>query len=58
LINRAIIPAWVSVDGYIEGTPDIPQGFPADDRKNGLDDINYSLFLSPNKTKPFMNCFV
>lgn len=54
LINRAIIPAWVSVDGYIEGTPDIPQGYPADDRKNGLGDINYSLFLSPNKTKPFI----
>ncbi|MFC1816242.1 hypothetical protein ACFL0M_09940 [Thermodesulfobacteriota bacterium] len=26
LINRALIPALVSVDGYIEGTPEIPQG--------------------------------
>lgn len=54
LINRAIIPAWVSVDGFIEGTPDIPQGQPSADRKNGLGDINYSLFFSPNKTKPFI----
>jgi hypothetical protein len=54
LISRALIPAWVSVDGFIEGTPDIPQGRPANDRKNGLGDINYSLFFSPNKTKPFI----
>lgn len=54
LISRALIPAWVSVDGYIEGTPGIPQGQPANDRKSGLGDINYSLFVSPNKTKPFI----
>lgn len=54
LISRAIIPAWVSVDGFIEGTPDIPQGQPSADRKSGLGDINYSLFFSPNKTKPFI----
>ena len=54
LISRALIPAWVSVDGFIEGTPDIPQGRPSNDRKNGLGDINYSLFFSPNKTKPFI----
>ena len=54
LINRAIIPALVSVDGYIEGTPEIPQGYPANDRKTGIGDINYSLFFSPNKTKPFI----
>ena len=54
LINRAIIPAIVSVDGYIEGTPEIPQSQPANDRKTGLGDINYSLFFSPNKTKPFI----
>jgi hypothetical protein len=53
-INRAIVPAWVSVDGYIEGTPDIPQGYPSDDRKSGLGDINYSLFFSPNKTKTYV----
>jgi len=53
LINRALIPAWVSVDGYIEGTPAIPQGQPANDRKSGLGDINYSLFVSPNKTIRF-----
>jgi hypothetical protein len=44
----------VSVDGFIEGTPDISQGRPANDRKNGLGDIDYSLFFSPNKTKPFI----
>jgi hypothetical protein len=54
LISRALIPLWVSVDGFIEGTPDISQGRPANDRKNGLGDINYSLFFSPNKTKPFI----
>lgn len=54
LISRALIPLWVSVDGSIEGTPDIPQGRPANDRKNGLGDINYSLFFSPNKTRPFI----
>jgi hypothetical protein len=54
LISRALIPAWISVDGFIEGTPSIPEGRPANDRKNGLGDINYSLFFSPNKTKPFI----
>jgi len=51
LINRALIPAVVSVDGYIEGTPDIPQGQPSVDRKTGIGDINYSVFLSPAKPK-------
>ena len=51
LINRALIPALVSVDGYIEGTPDIPQGRPSMDRKTGIGDINYSVFLSPAKPK-------
>ena len=54
LINRAIIPAIVSVDGFIEGTPDVPQGQPSPDRESGLGDINYSMFFSPNKTKPFI----
>ena len=47
LINRALIPAVVSVDGFIQGTPGIPEGVPSKDRKTGLGDINYSLFLSP-----------
>lgn len=47
LINRALIPALVSVDGYIEGTDQIPQGSPGRDRKTGLGDMNYSLFFSP-----------
>jgi hypothetical protein len=51
LINRALIPAIVSVDGYIEGTPQIPQGQPSLDRKTGIGDINYSVFLSPAKPK-------
>jgi hypothetical protein len=25
LISQALIPLWVGVDGFIEGTPDIPQ---------------------------------
>jgi hypothetical protein len=54
LISQALIPLWVGVDGFIEGTPDIPQGRPANDRKSGLGDIDYSLFFSPNKTKPFI----
>ena len=54
LISRALIPALVSVDGFIAGTPSIPEGQPSDDRKTGLGDINYSLFFSPNKTKPFI----
>ena len=47
LINRALIPALVSVDGYIEGTESIPQGSRGRERKTGLGDINYSLFFSP-----------
>jgi len=47
LISRALIPAIVSVDGKIEGTPQIPEGKDTGDRKTGLGDINYSLFLSP-----------
>jgi hypothetical protein len=54
LINRAIIPAIVSVDGFIEGTPSIPQGQPAADRKTGLGDINYSLFFSPADASKFI----
>ncbi|MBT8339878.1 MAG: hypothetical protein KJP07_07675 [Desulfatitalea sp.] len=52
LINRAIIPALISVDGYIEGTPDIPQGSAGTDRVTGIGDINYTLFLSPTDSKP------
>lgn len=52
LISRAIIPALVSVDGLIGGTPDIPSGAPGVDRKTGLGDINYSLFFSPTASKP------
>jgi hypothetical protein len=29
LISRALIPLWVCVDGFIEGTPDIHQGRPS-----------------------------
>ena len=54
LINRALIPALASVDGYIEGIPAIPQGKAADDRKTGIGDINYSVFLSPAKPKGFI----
>jgi hypothetical protein len=54
LISRALIPAWVSVDGFIEGTSQIPEGVATGERKSGLGDINYSLFFSPNKTKPFI----
>lgn len=52
LISRFIIPALISVDGFIEGTPDIPAGSPGVDRKTGLGDINYSLFFSPTDSKP------
>lgn len=45
LINRVIIPI-VSVQGFIEGLPDLPEGAPGDGA-TGLGDINYSLFLSP-----------
>jgi hypothetical protein len=52
LISRFIIPAIVSVDGLIGGTPDIPLGAPSVERKTGLGDINYSLFFSPTESKP------
>ena len=51
LINRALIPAVASVDGFIAGTPGIPEGAPGKDRKTGLGDINYSLFFSPADAK-------
>ena len=54
LINRALIPAVVSVDGFIQGTPGIPEGVPSEDRKTGLGDINYSLFFSPAKASGFI----
>ena len=54
LINRALIPAVVSVDGFIQGTPGIPEGVPSKDRKTGLGDINYSLFFSPAKASKFI----
>jgi hypothetical protein len=47
LISRALIPAIVSVDGLITGTPEIPVGYPSADRQTGIGDINYSLFVSP-----------
>ena len=53
LINRILIPAIASVDGYIEGTPGIPSGDQfATDGSTGLGDINYSLYFSPTKSKP------
>ena len=54
LINRALIPAIVSVDGEIAGTPGIPEGKSSNDRKTGLGDINYSLFLSPADATSFI----
>ncbi len=48
-ISRALVPLVVSVDGYIEGTPEIPQGSPDNDRNTGIGDINYSLYISPAK---------
>jgi hypothetical protein len=54
LINRALIPAVVSVDGFIQGTPGIPEGVPSKDRNTGLGDINYSLFFSPAKPSGFI----
>jgi hypothetical protein len=51
LVNRIIIPAIVSVDGFIGGTPDIPSGAPSEDRETGLGDINYSLYFSPADAK-------
>ena len=47
LVSRFIIPAVVSVEGLIEGTPDIPSGAPGTERETGLGDINYSLYFSP-----------
>jgi hypothetical protein len=47
LINRAMIPAIVSVDGLITGTPEIPVGYPGASRQTGIGDINYSLYFSP-----------
>jgi hypothetical protein len=54
LISRALIPALVSVDGKIQGTPPIPEGESSDDRKTGLGDINYSLFVSPADATKFI----
>jgi len=51
LVNRFIIPAVVSVEGFIGGTPDIPSGAPSESRETGLGDINYSLYFSPADTK-------
>ena len=51
LVSRFIIPAVVSVDGFIGGTPDIPSGAPSEDRKTGIGDINYSLYFSPADAK-------
>ena len=53
-INRAIIPAIVSVDGEIAGTPGIPEGKSSNERKTGLGDINYSLFVSPADATKFI----
>jgi hypothetical protein len=51
-ISRALIPALVSVDGFIAGLPGIPEGDrTARDRTTGIGDINYSLFLSPADSK-------
>jgi hypothetical protein len=55
LISRALIPALISVDGFIAGLPGIPEGDPtADSRATGLGDINYSLFVSPADAKGFI----
>jgi hypothetical protein len=54
LISRALIPALVSVDGKVQGTPPIPEGESSDDRKTGLGDINYSLFVSPADATKFI----
>jgi hypothetical protein len=51
LVNRIIIPAVVSVDGFIGGTPDIPSGTQSKDRETGLGDINYSIYFSPADAK-------
>jgi len=54
LISRALIPLVVSVDGKIAGTPSIPEGEAANNRRTGLGDINYSLFLSPADATKFI----
>lgn len=54
LISRALIPALVSVDGEIAGTPPIPEGNPSNGRKTGVGDINYSLFVSPADATKFI----
>jgi hypothetical protein len=54
LISRALIPIVVSVDGKIEGTPEIPENDPSDNRKTGIGDINYSLFFSPADATRFI----
>jgi hypothetical protein len=48
LINRALMPLLVSVEGALGGTPQIPQGAVGDGAV-GIGDINYSVFLSPAK---------
>jgi hypothetical protein len=45
LINRVIAPI-VSVEGFIEGTPEIPEGAEGNGAA-GLGDINYSVYVSP-----------
>lgn len=50
-INRALIPIVASVDGYVEGMPGIPEGYPSSKRVTGIGDINYSLFMSPADSK-------
>lgn len=54
LISRALIPLAVSVDGKIQGTPSIPEGEATNNRRTGLGDINYSLFLSPADATNFI----
>ncbi|MBW2406112.1 MAG: hypothetical protein JRF17_01975, partial [Deltaproteobacteria bacterium] len=47
LVNRIIAPI-ADVPGFVEGTPEIPQGV-SGDGASGLGDINYSLFFSSVK---------
>ncbi len=49
LINRTIIPAVVSVEGFIAGTPGIPEGERGGGGATGFGDINHSVFFSPAK---------
>ncbi len=53
LINRTILPL-VSVEGLIDGTPEIPQGAAGTGREFGLGDLNYSLFFSPAEVGKFI----